>query len=313
MVQPVSGDTWSVSSVDAGKRLDKFLVQQVPALGRATAARLIAEGRVRVEGRRAVKSHILVTGDVVVAEVQPDNATLPEPDAPLQVIFENEHLVVVDKPAGQPTAPLRAQEVGTLANALVGHYPEMAHIGYRERESGLLHRLDTATSGLIIAARTPRAFVTLRAALENRQLNKRYLAIVLDHDLPDGEILIRSALTWKSGSGRVVVVPEQELGTVEGGKRPIQESRVRVVQRYKPWALVEVEAKRAFRHQVRVHLSSKGWPIIGDKLYGGEVQNVLESRHALHASYVAWAGDSLVPAFAARTALPRDLLVFLER
>lgn len=305
-------DSWFVPEQHAGLRLDKFLVRQVAGLGRAMAALWIAEGRVRVNAHPARKSRLLVAGEKVSLEF-PDRAPIvSDPDAPLQVVLEHEHWVVVEKPAGQASAPLVPGESGTLANALLGRYPEMAAIGYREREPGLLHRLDTHTSGLMLAARTTLAFDVLRDALQERRLAKQYLAIVLDRDLPTEQVVIREALTWVEGSGRVQIATASGQ-PLSSRPRPIQESRVRVLERRRPWALVEVEAKRAFRHQVRVHLASRGWPIVGDKLYGGEAMNALERRHALHASHVAWAGDARLSAFAADSALPEDLRAFWDR
>ena len=112
-----------------------------------------------------------------------DDAALPDAAAPLNVRLELPELLVVEKPAGQPSAPLAPGELGTVANALVARYPEMAGVGYRPREPGLLHRLDTQTSGLLVAARSEASFAALKAALSGGLLEKRYLAVVTDHGL----------------------------------------------------------------------------------------------------------------------------------
>jgi len=298
---------YEVSPAAEGERLDKFLVQQRAELGRQGARWLTEQGLVRVDGARAVKSRRLRAGERVEVFGDWGGAPPPEPQAALSLVLERADLVVVDKPAGQPSAPLAAVTEGTLAGALLGRYPEMAGVGYRSREPGLLHRLDTRTSGLILAARTALAFEALRAALSGEQLHKRYLAIVADVALPDAALLEQLLAPHPSGSGRVVVVQSEE---VAGARRC--RSRVRTLERHGRWALVEVAASRAYRHQVRVQLAAAGWPIAGDREYGGSVALALEQRHALHASHLGWDGDARVPPFSADSPLPSELRAFLE-
>lgn len=296
--------TFTVSAEEAGERLDKFLVQRCPELGRRAAADFITRGLVRVAGRRAVKSQRLCAGDAVTVPLDWAEAPAAEPELPLDVRLERGDLVVVEKPAGQASAPLSASERGSLVGALLGRYPEMNGIGYRAREPGLIHRLDTRTSGLVVAARSAVAFEVLRAALEEHRLDKRYLAIVEAAGLPDERVIELPLMPGKAG--RVIVAPDGG-----GGGAPCV-SRVRTLDRRGRFALVEVEASRAFRHQVRVHLAASGWPIAGDIDYGGAVRPGLSGRHALHASHVAWAGDERVPAFAVDSPLPDDLAAFFD-
>lgn len=293
---------FSVSPEEAGERLDRFLVRRCPELGRRAAASLIERGLVSVSGRRQNKSFRLSEGDVVSAPLDFGFAPPSELGA-LEVKLERADLVVVDKPAGQATAPLAPGETGTLSGALLGRYPEMRGIGYREREPGIIHRLDTRTSGLVIAARSALAFDVLRDALRAHQLHKRYLAIVEAAGLPDQLRIDLPLALDPGGSGRVIAAAHLASAT------PCS-SIVRVLERRGRFALVDVEASRAFRHQVRVHLSASGWPIAGDREYGGARREALAERHALHASHVAWAGDERVPAFAVDSPLPADLAAF---
>lgn len=301
MVKAVAGGrTFRVEAEAAGERLDRFLLRSCPELGRRAAALVIERGDVRVDGRRARKGQRLLAGQSVsVAELA---LAPPEPEAPLVVRLERDDLVVVDKPAGQPSAPLLPGEPGSLAGALLARYPEMAGVGWRAREPGLLHRLDTRTSGLVLAARSAGAFEVLREALRSHGLAKRYLALVDGARLPDAIDIDLPLAMAPGGSGRVTVAPPS--ARIAGG--PV--SRLRTLERRGRLALVEVAASRAFRHQVRVHLAASGWPILGDREYGGPLCELLPHRHALHASHVAWAGDARVPAFAVDSSLPADLL-----
>ncbi len=296
---------YEVPAQAAGERLDKFLVQQQPELGRQGARWLSEQGLVRVDGARAVKSRRLRAGERVELFGEFGGAPPPEPDAALVIALERPDLVVVDKPAGQPSAPLAPDERGSVAGALLGRYPEMRGIGYRAREPGLLHRLDTRTSGLLLAARTPAAFDVLRAALGAEQLHKRYLAIV-PNAVPDSALFAQPLAPDPGGSGRVVLAAHQDMP----GARPCR-SALRTLERRGPWALVEINASRAYRHQVRVHLAAAGWPIAGDLEYGGSP--LLEGRHALHASQLSFDGSAQVAAFSVHSALPAELREFWEK
>lgn len=303
-----SARTHRVEAEDAGERLDKVLVRRFPGLGRRGAASLVERGRVLVDGRRAAKSRRVALGESITVEIDAEGSPPAEPEAPLVIRLERPDLVIADKPAGQATAPLLATERGTLAGALLGRYPEMAAIGYRPREPGILHRLDTRTSGLVLAARSAPVFETLRAALLTERLEKRYLAVIEGDEIIEAGVIERALMPHPSGSGRVLVAPPGESAP---GAR-LCRSSFRVLERRGRRALCEVRACRAYRHQVRVHLASSGWPIVGDADYGGAPSDHLIDRHALHASHVAWAGDDRVPAFAVDSPLPDALAACLR-
>jgi 23S rRNA pseudouridine1911/1915/1917 synthase len=289
---------------DAGERLDKFLARHCPELSRRAAMGIIERGLVRVGGKRAGKALRLAAGDEVSLPADVGLAPPAQPELALDVRLERDDLVVVEKPAGQPSAPLAPGETGTLAGALVARYPEMLGVGYRAREPGLIHRLDTRTSGLVVAARSAAAFDALVEALRAHHIDKRYLAIVEAAGLPDQALIELPLMSEPGGSGRVIVAPATGRGA-----RACR-SELRTLERRGRFALVEVEASRAYRHQVRVHLAASGWPIAGDLEYGGAARDALAGRHALHASHVAWAGDARVPAFTVDSPLPADLLAF---
>ena len=172
------------SSADSGNRLDKFLSQHVTGVGRQRAAELCAAGRVRIDGQRAKKSALLTAGAKITVELAEPKVLQAEPELALQIRLEQTRLVVVNKPAGMPSAPLTTSERGTLCGALLGRFPEMLGVGYRAREPGIVHRLDTQTSGLLLAARDADAFSRLREALDHERLKKRYLAVVSAAGLP---------------------------------------------------------------------------------------------------------------------------------
>jgi len=303
----MSDQRFVVEASQAGERLDKFVIAVVPGLGRKGARRLFEEGKVRINGKRPRKGDLARQGDQVVIAL-PDAGgpnAVPQSSAVLLVRLETAQAVVVEKPAGQPTAPVEDGETGTLANALVGHYPEMEKVGYSPREPGLVHRLDTDTSGLGLAARSEAAFEVLFKGLKAGAVEKRYLLVCHAAGLASsGEIGIPIAHHPKDQKRMYPCVHPRDVARY----RPRQASTTfRVLRTAGEWALVEARAGVAIRHQLRVHFSAIGHPLAGDGLYGGPAAAGL-ARHALHASYVGWRGDAVVPALEAHSALPDDLV-----
>jgi 23S rRNA pseudouridine1911/1915/1917 synthase len=296
--------TFTVSASEAGQRIDKLVVARTD-LGRRRVAELFSTGNVVVSGRRVPKGEPAREGDEIVVSIEGDDRASPEPEARLAVRLETPHCVIVAKPAGQPSAPLRG-ESGTLAGALLGHYPEMADVGHSPREPGLLHRLDTQTSGLIVAARSVDAFNRLHLALREGAMTKRYLAIVDAEGLGEAGVIDAPIAPDRKNPKRVLVDEGLTPRTGKNRARPAA-TNYRVVRRQGALALIELTVSRALRHQIRAHLASIGHPLIGDATYGGRQAPELGERHALHASYIAWAGDDTIAGFALDEALPADM------
>ena len=296
-----------------GARLDKALTELVPGASRARVKKAIENGSVKINGRRAknMKGTQVKTGDALSVSLESaaelgstDTPARPTADAPLTVSWKSPKILVVDKPAGQPSAPLKSGESGTLANALVGHFPELAGIGYSPREPGLLHRLDNDTSGLLVVGRTAEAFAALKHALQDDRLVKRYLLVCREEGLPD-EGTIAFPIANHPKDQRRVYACIHARDVMRYAPRPAS-TDYRVLERVGGWARVEVSVSRALRHQIRVHFAAIEHPLAGDVLYGGEVVEGLE-RHALHASRVALTDDDADLAFDVSSPLPVEL------
>jgi 23S rRNA pseudouridine1911/1915/1917 synthase len=301
----------------AGARLDRAVAQLVPELSRARVKRAIELGVVRVNNKRMPKGGTLAAGDVVRIDVGQvaEAPAVPNAEASPKIVLETATVVVVDKPAGQPTAPIRPGETGTLVNAVLGRYTELVpkdsetFVGHSAREPGIVHRLDTETSGAVVVARTPEAFETLKAALKEGRLDKRYLLVCASEGLPD-DGTIEFPLTNHPKDQRRVYACVHPRDVMRYEPRPAV-TRYRVVQRTGNWALVEVRVGKALRHQIRAHFAAIGHPLAGDELYGGPVIRAL-GRHALHAARVAYEGGGGVEAFDVTVPLPRDMAALLE-
>jgi 23S rRNA pseudouridine1911/1915/1917 synthase len=269
--------TLTVSSDDAsGSRLDRFLLGALPGWSRRLIRRLIAEGAVRVNGRRAAKGTHLAAGDRVTIPELP-HGVQPEPDLDLPIVYADAALVVLDKPGGVPSHALDPRERGTAAAFVLARYPELADVG-NPLAPGLVHRLDTGTSGLLVAARRATAHANLRAALRARRVEKRYLALV--------------AGDAGSLDGRVADVPlghdpsdrRRMVAAVAGTRAWAAETRLEVLGTTREYSVIAATIYTGVTHQVRVHLALAGHPILGDRLYGGPDVGLPAGRHALHAT-----------------------------
>ncbi len=266
------------------ERLDKT-VARLFGISRGRAMEWIAEGRVRVDGRRAPKGAPAPPGARISVEKPPPDQPAPEPDLPIRIVHADAHLVVADKPAGMPSHPLKPGENGTAANALVGRFPELAQVGPSPREGGLVHRLDTDTSGLLLAARTDAAHAMLRAQFSGRSVDKGYLALVAGEIHAGGEIAL--PLLHDPRDPRRMQAASDPAYAEEHGARPAV-TLFTPVERRGGFTLLDVEIPTGVMHQIRAHLAFIGHPLAGDVLYGGPDLPGL-SRHFLHAARLAFA------------------------
>lgn len=274
---------FTVTEDEAGSRLDVLLVRRTSVFSRKTAMAAILNGDVRVNGRRVKKSYVVEAGnEVVVANVPLERVfhAVADPAVTLDVLFENEDLVVLNKPARMPTHPLDAQEIGTLANGLVARYPEMRDVGYDTRQPGILHRLDNDTSGVVLSARNAASFSFLREQLTHGDMEKSYVALV-EGRVSAGRTIEFPLMPHPRDKKRVHACMS-EADENAAGSRSAQ-TYIDRVETVAGMSLVRVSAPTARRHQIRVHLSAIGHPLVGDLLYGGPAFHEL-SRHFLHAS-----------------------------
>ena len=274
----------TVEARDEG-RVDKALARHFPEAGRRQLAELFDAGDVKVGGKKAKKGDRVAAGDVIELARTPvsGDALRPQPDPSivLDVLLERPDLVAVAKPAGLPSQPLRAGELGTIANGLVARYPECAMIGNDPRDGGLVHRLDIGTSGVLVAARTTEAYLALRDAFGGGQVTKDYLALVDDRpvsrdcDAPLAQRGDHVAVDHTDGlAAHTAFTVERATAT---------------------HALVRCIAHTGRMHQVRAHLAHVGSPIAGDTRYGGK-PIAGHDGFFLHAASVALPDDVTIVA-----------------
>ena len=246
-------------TVESGEemRLDRFVAERL-ALSRTRVQKLLAAGRVTVDGRPAKKSESVGAGAVIEVTVPPPEPVDIEPEElPLDVVFEDESVFVIDKAAGMVVHPAPGHRSGTLVNALLFHAPEVADVGGRERP-GIVHRLDRDTSGLLVVAKTDVAHVGLSEALRERRVKRLYRALVWGH-LPEDAVVIDAPI-GRDPKDR------KRMAVVEGGRRAV--TRAKVHERFLRAEVLDVALQTGRTHQIRVHLAHVGHPVVGDELYG---------------------------------------------
>ena len=258
----------------AGVRLDAFLSAD-GALTRSQAARLIAEGRVRVNGKPAAKSARLSGGETVTVDVpQLRETALPPQDIPLDVVYEDDDVIVVNKPTGLVVHPAPGHPDGTLVNALLHHCGDsLSGIG-GEKRPGIVHRIDRDTSGLIIAAKNDAAHLALSAQLKDHSLSRTYECLVTGNMKQDSGTV--DAPIGRSSADR------KKMAVVPTGRRAV--THWEVVTRYPGVTHLRCRLETGRTHQIRVHMAYIGHPILGDTVYGAKKPVPGLTGQCLHAA-----------------------------
>ena len=282
MTDTVSARTLSVPSADAGARLDRWLAVHVPELSRARLQALIDAGHVRVDGGIPKASRRLAGGEQVSVVIPaPPPETLAPEEISLTVVHEDDDVLVIDKPVGMVVHPGAGHPTGTLAAAVLAHAPGTAGVG-GARRPGVVHRLDKDTSGLLVIAKTPRAYDSLTKQLAARTVTRRYRAVVHGRvELNEGVV---DAPIGRHPRDRV------RMAVVPRGRRAV--THYRVLERFSQFTDLDVRLETGRTHQIRVHMASLGHPVAGDHLYGGRAARtplpVALEGLALHAAELAF-------------------------
>jgi 23S rRNA pseudouridine1911/1915/1917 synthase len=294
-----------VAGEGVGDRLDLFLAGQVEGISRSQLARQIGEGAVTVNGVAGTPSRKLRTGDVVVWTPPTPVATEVVAEAiPLSVVYEDEWLVVVDKPAGMVVHPAPGHEAGTLVNALLAHCRDLRGIG-GELRPGIVHRIDKETSGLLVVAKDDATMAALAAAFKAHTVERVYDALVAGKPPGAGGRI-------DTLYGRDPIHRKKFSSRVRTGKRAV--TNWKLVERWAGAARIEARLETGRTHQVRVHMAALGCPLLADKTYGKPprepaVRAVAETlaRQALHARSLAFVHPQTGKRLAFASPLPADL------
>jgi 23S rRNA pseudouridine1911/1915/1917 synthase len=303
---------FTVPAEQAGVRLDRFLASKLPEMSRTHIQSLMDEGRVLVDGHAMKPSYRVETGATVVVEIPaPPVPGVAAEEIPLEIIYEDDDVAVVNKPAGMIVHPGAGADAGTMVAALLNRYGAggLSTIGGPLRP-GIVHRLDKETSGALLIARNDTAHLRLVGEFRDREVQKTYLALL--HGRVKGE------------SGRVELPVARDLhrrSRMTARRREGREARTdwRVRLRMDAFTLIEADLHTGRTHQIRVHFSALGYPVVGDALYGAPRQERIASqllpplgRNFLHAARIAFAHPRTGKRLEFRAPMPEELLNYLK-
>lgn len=280
---------FSISELDGqGVRLDRYLVSKITTESRSRLKSLIDEGGVLLEGKKTKASTILKAGQKVSVQF-PENKDLsyePE-DIPLDIIFEDNDVIVLNKPIGMVIHPAAGNKSGTLVNALLHYYPDIKSVGETDRP-GIVHRLDKDTSGCMVVAKTEESRRALVKQFVNRTISKKYLCVVAGEPKNNSGVIDNFIGRNPNDRKKMAVL-------TDGGKRAVTEYRV--VEGNENWSAIECDLKTGRTHQIRVHMKSLMCPILGDPIYGNKTTNAYDTRrmmlHSWHLSFQSLLGETM--------------------
>jgi 23S rRNA pseudouridine1911/1915/1917 synthase len=293
----------------AGSRLDRYVSDHLPDLSRAAVQRLIDDAQIRVDGVTRKASYRVQVGETIAVRVPPPDPSTslgtraPRAEAiPLDILYEDADLIVVNKPAGMVVHPSAGHAAGTLVNAVLAHCPNLS-VGGVERP-GIVHRLDSDTSGIIIVAKNDAAMRNLQAQFKSRRVHKTYLALIEGHVKPPrGKI---DAPIGRDPKHR------QRMAVLTRGRTRASVTVYHTLATLNDYTLVQAEPQTGRTHQIRVHLAFLGFPVVADAIYGRRKNSLGLTRQFLHAWKIMFTLPRDGRAVSFTAPLPEDLRAILE-
>jgi len=270
-----------VTQNESGARLDKFIADKETTLSRSFIQKLISDGYVNVNDVITKPSYSVHSGDVVKVQIiQPQGETAPQAeDIPIDIVYEDDEIVVVNKPAGMVVHPATGTTSGTLVNALLSHFPSSEQDDYddiddeskwtdtldvssiSQQRPGIVHRIDKGTSGLLVVAKTINAYYNLAEQVREHSMTRRYIAVVCGIPKQDKGTIIAPIGRSSRDRKKMAVIPVRSRIAI---------THFKVLEKYADFSLIEVRLETGRTHQIRVHFSYIGHPVVGDPDYGGQ-------------------------------------------
>ena len=270
----------TLTAIESGTRIDKLISESDLGISRSLAAKLCEDGKVRVGEKSIPKNYKTKAGDIIIIDMPEAEVIEAVPqDIPLDIVYEDADVIVINKPQGMVVHPAAGNPDGTLVNALMYHCGESLSAINGVIRPGIVHRIDKDTSGLIVAAKNDAAHNSLAAQLKERKALRKYLALV-NGNIKEDELTIDKPL-GRNPSDR------KKMAIVQGGREAV--THVRVLERFGQYTLVECILETGRTHQIRVHMASIGHSIVGDKTYGIKKEKFNLSGQLLHAATIGFA------------------------
>lgn len=307
-------NSWAVPADQRATRLDVFVRRCLPHLSLRVVRKAIDGGAFWVNGRPGKKGHRLFNGDVVSIRGSPHlllPGPLPERDLKVSILYEDESILVVDKPARMATHGFSGKETHTLANFLAAIRPSLGHVGKGRWEPGLVHRLDRDTSGIVLVAKGQDSYENLRSQFRHGLVKKRYWTLVWERTKKQG--LIDYPLIHDPRDRRKMKAVVEKIDKGNRTRRWKAVTRFRTLGQAKGFSLLEVEMETGVTHQIRAHLEALGHPLVGDPLYSKERPHPFAlDRQFLHAFYLGFHHPKSGREVAFESPLPQELKEILD-
>ena len=296
--------TFTVDSGNAGLRLDLYLVRRFPkSISRTHLQKLIRQNKVVVNGVPRKSHYRIEVGDLIEVEIpKPERMAIKPENIPINIVYEDERLVVVDKPAGMVVHPAPGNYSGTLVNALLYHISKLPILP--EGRPGIVHRLDKNTSGLLVVAKDERAHSFLSRQFTKGTTDKRYIAIVEGLVQLDNGIISYPIGRHPRDRKRMSVRFSEAKKAV---------THYKVLERFKDKTLLEIKPETGRTHQIRVHSAYIGHPVVGDQKYGKKKKDVTIDRQALHAAEISVLHPTTKKTMRFTSSLPEDIKELIDR
>ena len=268
---------------NGGERIDKFIADNSEGISRSYAAKLCADRRVLVEGKNADKKYKLKGGEMIEIDVpEPETVEVLPENIPLDIVYEDDDLIVVNKPQGMVVHPAAGNESGTLVNALMYHCGDSLSAINGVIRPGIVHRIDKDTSGLLVAAKNNEAHLFLSAQLKERKAVRKYIALV-NGNIKEDRGTINKPIARHPND-------RKKMAVVSGGREAV--THYNVLERYEGYTLVECILETGRTHQIRVHMASIGHSIVGDPVYGIKKEKYKLNGQLLHAKTIGFVHPS---------------------
>lgn len=295
--------TITVAADDNNKRLDMYVSDLEPNVTRSRIKNLIESGEILVNGEKKKAGYSIKINDIITVKISaPTELSLEPSDIPLNIIYEDEYLAVVNKPQGMVTHPATGSPNGTLVNALLYQLNSLSSINGVIRP-GIVHRLDKDTSGLLVVAKTDEAHVDLQKQIQSKECKRNYIALVDGIIVKDDGIIITNI--DRSNKDRKLMT------VVKSGGR-VAETHYKVLERFSRYTLVEYELKTGRTHQIRVHSRHINHPVVGDSVYGGSIK-LYNNGQLLHAYKLSFSHPITKEYMQFETELPEYFKSVLEK
>lgn len=294
-----------VSDRDSGERIDKFLAGRMPEISRSQVHKMIESDLVSINGRPVKKNYRLAGGDLLVAELlEEEEMPAPQPeDIALDILYEDDYILVVNKPAGMVVHPSQGHSDGTLVNALLSHCGRNLSSFQGDQRPGIVHRIDKDTSGLLVVAKEDRSHKKLENMIQEGSFERIYIGLARDN-IKEAEGLIDKPI-GRDPKNRM------KRAVVEGGRRGL--THYKVIERFGQASLVELVLETGRTHQIRVHMAAIKHPLLGDLVYGPKGKSFGARRQMLHSMQVNFPHPHTGELMNFTAALPEDFEEVLGR